>query len=119
MGRELRRLKRRKMLKSKIDEILDHSNTTLVIHYSCESFYDREDGKTARITSIAVRNLESGQTQSYSIHKIAEQKRIKLSEIHNHYDDLEKEMLVEYFEFLRTHQHFSWIHWNMRDINYG
>ena len=26
----------------------------LIIHYSCESFYDIKDGKTPRITSIAI-----------------------------------------------------------------
>jgi len=28
-------------------------------------------------------------------------------------------MLGEYFEFLRTHSNHTWLHWNMRDINYG
>jgi DNA mismatch repair ATPase MutS len=118
MGKELSRLKRRKKVKSKIDELFDHSSSCLVIHYSCESFYDRTDGKTPRITSIGVRNLSSGQTESFSIHKVAEQKN-QLSTIDKHYDDLEKEMLHEYFDFVKTHQNYYWIHWNMRDINYG
>ena len=33
-----------------------------VIHYSCESFYDRPNGASPRITSIAVRKLDSAQT---------------------------------------------------------
>jgi hypothetical protein len=28
-------------------------------------------------------------------------------------------MLTEFFEFLREHKDYRWVHWNMRDINYG
>ena len=119
MGKELRRLSRRKKELERIDRIMEHPEDALVIHYSCESFYDREDGKTPRVTSIAVRNLESGQTESFSIHKIAEQQKIPFETIHEHYDQLEKKMLEEYFKFLNENQGKTWIHWNMRDINYG
>jgi len=119
MGKELRRLSRRQKELERIDRIMEHPEDALVIHYSCESFYDREDGKTPRVTSIAVRNLESGQTESFSIHKIAEQQKIPFETIHEHYDQLEKEMLEEYFKFLNENQGKTWIHWNMRDINYG
>lgn len=119
MGKELKRLKRRKATLNKMDEIWEHSNSSLVVHYSCESFYDTEEGKTPRVTSIAVRNLASGQTESFSIHKLAEQMQLPFKEIDEKYDELEKEMLTEFFEFVRSHQHFCWVHWNMRDINYG
>ncbi|NEZ02809.1 hypothetical protein G4Y73_01435 [Wenzhouxiangella sp. XN201] len=119
MSRELKRIRRRKAAQKKIDDIWEHSNSSLIVHYSCESFYDTEEGKTPRVTSIAVRNLASGQTESFSIHKIAEQRQLPFDEIHKNYDDLEREMLAEFFDFARTHQHFNWIHWNMRDINYG
>jgi hypothetical protein len=39
--------------------------------------------------------------------------------IQENYDVLEKEMLNEYFEFLKVHKEYYWVHWNMRDINYG
>lgn len=119
MGRELKRLKRRKAVITKIDTLLEQAATTLVIHYSCESFYDKTDGKTPRVTSIAIRNLASGQTDSFSIHQIAEEQHVGFQEISEHYDSLERQMLDRYFEFLRTRQHCNWIHWNMRDMNYG
>lgn len=28
-------------------------------------------------------------------------------------------MLDDFFRFVDEHKHFKWIHWNMRDINYG
>ena len=119
MSKELKRISRRKRVIGEIDRIIDHAQDALIIHYSCESFYDRDDGKTPRVTSIAVRNLNSGQTESFSIHKIAEQKGMAFREIHDCYDDLEKEMLEEYFQFVSKNQSKTWIHWNMRDINYG
>ncbi|WP_374531353.1 hypothetical protein [Acinetobacter sp.] len=89
------------------------------VYYSCESFYDRDDGRTPRVTSICVRNFASGQTSSFSIHKIAELKKISNEEIQEKYDILEKEMLKEFFEYMQTYKNHIWIHWNMRDINYG
>lgn len=119
MGQEIRRLKRRKQAQSKMESLIGNANITLIIHYSCESFYNRTDGKTPRVTSIAIKNLSSGQIDSFSIHKIAEQKQIDFDQIDVNYDELEREMLDEFFEFVRSRQHYSWVHWNMRDINYG
>ncbi|MEJ2622945.1 MAG: hypothetical protein P8163_22765, partial [Candidatus Thiodiazotropha sp.] len=110
---------RRRKTANELDGISDKPSDVLVVHYSCESFYDREDGRTPRVTSIAVRNYESGQTESYSIHKIAEQKGIEFTSIPEKYDELEKEMLSEFFSFMRQNQGLCWVHWNMRDINYG
>lgn len=119
MGRELRRLKRRKSTIQRMDVLLEQASTSLVIHYSCESFYDKTDGRTPRITSIAVRNLASGQTDSFSIHQIAEERGVPFSDIDQYYDNMEMAMLGRFFDFVLSHQHFNWIHWNMRDVNYG
>lgn len=119
MGKELRKLHRRRKAEDELDSIVERPADALVVHYSCESFYDREDGRTPRVTSIAVRNFDSGQTESYSIHKVAEQRGIGLKDIPNAYDDLEKEMLGDFFKFMQQNQGLLWIHWNMRDINYG
>jgi hypothetical protein len=47
-----------------------------IIHSSCESFYDRPEGRSPRITSIALRKLDSAQTVSFSIHQVAERGHI-------------------------------------------
>lgn len=91
----------------------------VVIHYSCESFYDRPDGSSPRITSIAVRNLYSAQTRSFSIHQIAEINGYPLDDVEEHYDELERQMLDAFYEYVSRHQDHMWLHWNMRDINYG
>lgn len=119
MGSTLRRIKTHKKAKEIINNFYDHDSHCLIIHYSCESFYDIKDGKTPRITSIAVRYLSTAQTKSFSIHKVAELKKIETGDIHSNYDALEKEMLKDFYEFVKEHKDFRWIHWNMRDINYG
>ena len=119
MGDALHRIRNRRETLRRLRELDNRSENVLVIHYSCESFYDRADGSTPRITSIAARNLASGQTESFSIHKVAELRKIPITEIRNHYDVLEKEMLDEFGQFLQRNLHCTWVHWNMRDVNYG
>lgn len=113
------RYKRHKQARRILKEIENSPREYLVIHYSCESFYDIHDGRTPRITSIAVRELDSGQTRSFSIHKIAEKQKVSLDEISEKYDELEKGMLNEFMEFIQQSSKSKWIHWNMRDINFG
>lgn len=90
-----------------------------VIHYSCESFYDRSDGRSPRITSIALRSLESGQTTSFSIHQIAERRGLDPKEITTRYDELERQMLQEFCSHIAKRQGVKYLHWNMRDVNFG
>jgi hypothetical protein len=119
LGQELQKIMVRKIARKKLNKLYENAERVFLIHYSCESFYDRQNGKTPRVTSIAVRNLASGQTESFSIHKVAEQRGIPFDEISSRYDELEKIMLDEFFSFVHAHQDNEWIHWNMRDINYG
>lgn len=91
----------------------------IAIHYSCESFYDRPEGTSPRITSIACQNIETGDSSSFSVHLIAEQKGYPVAEIPDHYDELERDMLAVFYEYARRHSGHNWIHWNMRNVHYG
>lgn len=66
-----------------------------------------------------MRNFASGQTEFFSIHKVAEQRAIPTANIQDAYDELEKEMPGDFFKFMHQNQGLLWIHWSMRDINYG
>lgn len=105
--------------RKELEEIWRHPEQVNVIHYSCESFYDRPDGSSPRITSIAVRNLKTGQTRSFSIHKYGEIKGLKANELSDHYNELEREMLDAFAALCRDQKEYRWLHWNMRDENYG
>lgn len=111
--------KRQKKAWETIDQLLLEASNCWIIHYSCESFYDRPEGRSARITSIAVRKFDSGQTLSFSIHQIAEERGIPFADIEAHYDELEREMLDRLYAHIGSHRGMKYIHWNMRDINYG
>src|SRR5690606_13267463 len=112
MGKTLRRIRTHKKAKQTINSFYDNDSHCLIIHYSCESFYDIKDGKTPRITSIAVRYLQTAQTKSFSIHKVAELKQISIDQINGNYDQLEKDMLKEFYKFVEEHKDYKWIHWN-------
>jgi hypothetical protein len=118
LGRQADLYRKWKHAKGQLEEVFQSPENTLVVHYSCESFYERTDPHSPRITSIAVRNLDSGQTRSLSIHLVAERRRL-LGNIEQHYDALEREMLVEFFKYMEVKQNCKWLHWNMRDANYG
>ena len=111
--------KQHRKSKKQLNFIFEQEIKVLVIHYSCESFYDIKEGRSPRITSIAVRNLQNGQTRSFSIHQIAEAQKVSFQSISDRYDSLECDMLTNFFDFVDNHRENYWLHWNMRDINYG
>ena len=119
MGEAINRIQRLKKARKQLADIINNPKNVTVIHYSCESSYDRPDGSSPRITSIAVRNLYSGQTTSFSIHQVAEIKAYSKDDIEMNYNSLEKLMLDDFYQYISSHQHYTWVHWNMRDINYG
>ncbi len=112
---------RHKEAKGTFNKLFQIATKVACIHYSCESFYDRPDGSSPRITSIAVRSLESGQTVSFSIHQMAELEGISLTNetIGTHYNQLELKMLNRFAEYLERNPELNWLHWNMRDESYG
>lgn len=90
----------------------------LFIHYSCQSFTDDNEGYSPRITSIAVLDEENN-LKSFSIHLVAEKMHIERAQIANRYDEIEKNMLDEFYDFAGKRYEYTWIHWNMNNINFG
>lgn len=119
MGEAIHHIQKRNKARQKLLEVANQAEHVVVIHYSCESFYDRTDGTSPRITSIAVLNLEDRQATSFSIHQIAERQGIAPAQIEAQYDDLERLMLQEFYEYVRVHLNYIWLHWNMRNVTYG
>jgi hypothetical protein len=105
--------------KSVLNQILSDKNKAIIIHYSCESFVTNH-GRTPRITSICIRYIGNAQTKSFSIHLQAQfdQKDFNNLSI-TEYDQSELKMLEEFYNFAKIHKDFRWIHWNMRDSNFG
>lgn len=111
--------KSRRQALEKIRGLMEDAKNVLIIHYSCESFYERTDGTSPKITSIAVRKLNDGQTRSFSIHKEAELQHIDINDIEKSYNKLEKSMLSQFYKYIKMNGDKRFVHWNMRDENYG
>lgn len=119
MGQASNRRVRRNEAQKRLNELFKDQHSLNVVHYSCESFYDNPAGASRRVTSIAVLSAGAGQATSFSIHHMAERKKIAPDDLHEHYDSLEKSMLAEFYKYVSDHPNNQWLHWNMRDTNYG
>ena len=119
MASATRRIQKHRQGRKTLANLITAASHVQVIHYSCESFYDRIDERSPRITSIAVRNLESESTRSFSIHAKAEVEHLAGRDVIDQYDKLEKLMLDDYFDFVEHNLADTWLHWNMRDSVYG
>lgn len=106
-------------VKEEIKFLTKSINSLLVIHYSCQNLNDNNEGYSPRITSIAVLHVGSSTMHSFSIHLIAEIKKISRDDIDGHYDELEAVMLEDFYKFVKEHQDHYWLHWNMTNINFG
>ncbi len=113
------RLDDRKIGLKKIDELKEGKSKTLIIHYSCESFFNLK-GRTPRVTSIVVKNRDNNTSISFSIHLMAQIKKKDTTSLSDEdFDYVEREMLKSFYEYLKDHLLYKWVHWNMRDANYG
>lgn len=112
---------RHRKSRAKLNELFAQPEKVSAIHYSCESFYNLPDGRSPRITSIAVRNLSTAQTDSFSIHQMAELRGTPMTQaaIEPLYNELEKEMLDAFYAYLKINITQTFLHWNMRDKNFG
>jgi hypothetical protein len=98
-----------------------HPEQFFIIHYSSQSLFDEgpEGGLSPRITSIVAMHFATRQTVSFAVHTIAELLGISKEEIESRYDDIEREMLSRFLDFLRGGLDRYWIHWNMRNVTFG
>lgn len=90
-----------------------------IIHYSCQSLNDDNEGLSPRITSIAINHYATQQTVSFSTHAIAEELGIVRADVLTRLDEIERELLRRFYEFVRDRRGQVWVHWNMRNLTYG
>jgi hypothetical protein len=104
------------------DSIRRHPGRFYIIHYSSQSLFDAEgeDGALSpRITSIVVRHYETGQTVSFATHTVAEYLGIAWDDVEARYDEIERELLTQFYDFARDRRERFWVHWNMRNLTFG
>jgi len=102
-----------------IEDLKNANSRTLIIHYSCESFFNTH-GRTPRVTSICVKNRGNNTTKTFSIHLQAQLSNKDLCCLTDQdFDLLEKQMLKAFYDFVKNHKTHKWVHWNMRNVSYG
>ncbi len=106
-------------IRETLKELKGILNTLRVIHYSCQTLSDANEGYSPRITSIAVLHVERSVMHSFSIHLVAEEEKVDRNSIETEYDMLEGEMLSRFYRFVSENPDTRWLHWNMSNINYG
>lgn len=111
--------KEQKRAREELAKLFQALPTLRAIHYSCESLDNRASGVSPRITSIAVYDMQSRSSLSFSIHQVAEERGINLADIEPAYDRLERLMLDRFYEYLSSYRDAHYLHWKMRDANYG
>lgn len=105
--------------RKKIEKLKEQKDKTLIIHYSCESFFNLK-GRTPRVTSIGVKNRGNNTTKAFSIHLQAQIHSKPLNSLSDgDYDMLEKLMLNDFYKYIKKHSTYNWAHWNMRNANFG
>jgi hypothetical protein len=102
-----------------IQQVKSHPENFYVIHYSCQNLNDDNEALSPRITSIAITHYATEQTVSFSTHSIAEELQIERDDVKNKFNDVEKELLRQYYAFVRDRCDKFWVHWNMRNLTYG
>lgn len=102
-----------------LKKLRENESNLFIVHYSCQNLNDNNENYSPRITSIAVLHVGGSTMHSFSIHLIAEVRKIPRENIDQHYDELERDMLYQFFNFISEHDSSFWLHWNMSNINYG
>lgn len=100
--------------------IKKHPERFYLIHYSSQSLFDADSGAySPRITSIVVMHVSTQQTVSFALHAVAESMAISTEQIEEKYNEIEKELLSRFYNFVRDRREKFWVHWNMRNLTYG
>lgn len=91
----------------------------LFIHYSCESLSDENQGLSPRISGIAITNYSTSVTKSFAIHLVAEKRGIDKNDIPSRFEELEKVVVTDFFDYVRERTQYFWVHWNMNSSVFG
>lgn len=110
---------RQKAARDRLDQLFANSGQVFAIHYACQSFYQENQVASTRVGCISLRQLASGQVTTFSIAKMAELYRLTPDDIPSRWNALERTMLGEFYEFVRTNRTARYLHWNMRDDTFG
>lgn len=103
-----------------IDAYVKKKSDYIFIHYARQNCFTDGYEKGPRVIAIVVMNAESEQLRIFSLRKVAEQNGndfFKISEEEK--DKIEYHLLEEFFEYVKMNKEKMWLHWNMKNNNFG
>jgi hypothetical protein len=100
-------------------DLPERNQSLLAIHYSQE-LIDNSGGQTPPVSAIVVQRVADDDQKAFSAFLLAEALGIKPGAFLDHFQELEKQLLWMFFEFVaKEPQTTVWLHWNMRSPHFG
>lgn len=103
-----------------IDDYVKKKSDYSFIHYARQNCFADAYEKGPRVVAIVVMNAESEQFAVFSLKKSAEKQDcdfFKLNDLEK--DKIEHDMLQDFFEYVKNNKDKVWLHWNMKNNNFG
>lgn len=90
------------------------------IHFARQNCFDDVFEKGPRIIAIAVMDAEDEQIKIFSLKKSLEGVNGSFFDLDDDKKDkIEKNMLDAFFEYVKKNEKKKWLHWNMKNYNFG
>jgi hypothetical protein len=113
-------IKNRRIATKWLHQIVRSPGQVLAIHYCQSKTYDDEYNEfSPMICAIVIKSLDGNIEKHFSIHYEADKANLSLEDIENSYRDLELRVLKAFNEFVKRHSNYTWIHWDMNNIQFG
>src|SRR5262245_9055438 len=88
------------------------------VHYYTTPLDDVPDGTPAPVLLATLRPVTSTE-RAFALHLVAERHGIPAADVSARRHELEREMLEDFYELVRSATDWRWLHWNMDSILYG
>lgn len=111
--------KKRKKSYNDFKKKINEPSNVLLINYSYSYVNIEQTEISPIITAITIRSLDRRENKYFSIIREAEKADIEIEDIEDNYDELEFSVLKAFNTFLKEHDDYIWIHWEMSQENYG
>ncbi len=103
-----------------IEAYVKKKSDYIFIHYARQNCFTDGYEKGPRVIAIVVMNAESEQLRIFSLRKTAEQQGKDFFQINEkEKDEIETELLNDFFEYVKINKEKMWLHWNMKNNNFG
>lgn len=106
------------LIRSELPELPHLSQHVYSIHYSQELQVNCPS-QTPPVSAIIVQHLLTSCQETFAAFRLAEERGITPIEYLSHSGELERELLIRFYDFVATRQNAVWVHWGMRQARFG